>query len=45
MAKYFDIAYEEDITDNVVKSLNMDTHRVSNFIDQNFPIFVRSIMK
>lgn len=35
--KYFDIVKDEDITDNVVRSLKLDSTHVSRFIESNFP--------
>lgn len=33
---FFDITKETDITDNVIRSLKLDTPHVSRFIDDNF---------
>ena len=35
--RYFEIEKEEDITDNVVRSLKLDSQSVSSFIERNFP--------
>ncbi len=32
--RYFDIVHEEDITDNVIRSLSLDTDRMSAYIDR-----------
>lgn len=43
--RHFSILVEEDVTDNVLRSLHLDSDRVQRFIDSNFPIGMRSIMK
>jgi len=37
LSRYFDVSKEEDITQNVVRSLKLDTTAVSRFIDNHYP--------
>jgi hypothetical protein len=40
---YFDILKENDITDNVVHSLRLDSPRLNRFADENLP-FCKSLI-
>ena len=44
MRQYFDIVKEEDITDNVLHSLRLDTNKMSRFADQHYPMSKSSTM-
>ena len=45
MKKYFYILREDDITENCLRALHLDSDRTDRFIDSQFPIGLRSLMK
>jgi SAM-dependent methyltransferase len=43
--RHFMILVEEDVTDNALRSLHLDSDRIQRFIDERFPVGLRSLMK
>lgn len=43
--EYFEILKEDDITDNALHSLRLDSSKISRFADQHYPIVLNSIFK
>lgn len=41
----FFILREDDITDNVLRALHLDSDRLQRYIDDHFPIGLRTLMK
>ena len=45
LKRYFTIVTEEDLTENAIHTVHLDSDRIQRYIDQAYPIGLRSLVK